>query len=248
MNTSATYANALLAVHQSLAQLARWQCRGFDCSQAGLAALERWTGSDSVRSIVSDVSDVSDVSETPISLDHIRAELDDCRCCSLSKSRSQIVFGEGDAAADLIFVDAFPGPADDQQGKPFTGPAGELLTRIIEAMKMTREKVYLCHLIKCIPPEGQRPDGTHFQTCLPFFQKQLNIIQPKVICTLGPLAPQILLNTSTSLDRLRGRFYDYEGIKMMPTLHPTDLLAHPERKRLVWDDVKKIMAYLRIPL
>lgn len=244
MHKKATYADALLAVHQSFAQLTQWRCRGFDCSKEGLAALARWTGGEAEPA----EPVMPAVSEAPATLRDISAELDDCRRCSLSQSRSQIVFGEGSTDADLLFVDAFPGPTDDQQGKPFTGPAGELLTRIVEAMKMSREQVYLCHLLKCIPPEAQTPDEMHFQTCLPFFKKQLDIIQPKVICTLGPLAPRILLTTTTALERLRGRFYDYEGTKLMPTLHPADLLTHPEHKRLVWEDVKKIMAYLRIPL
>lgn len=231
-----TYSDALLAVRHSLDQLARWGCRGFDCTPQGLEALQKWGAAAPA------------ASSQPSTLADLRQVLGDCRRCNLCDGRSHIVFGQGNPEADLLFVGPYPGHDDDRAASPFTGPPGELFTRIVGAMKLDREKVYICHVVKCMPPAERTPELSEIETCLPFLTEQIDLIQPKVICTLGALTAQILLNTNTPLAQLRGRFHDYRGIKLMPTLHPADLLENGDLKRLVWDDVKKIMALLRIPL
>ncbi|NNF99767.1 MAG: uracil-DNA glycosylase [Desulfobacteraceae bacterium] len=168
----------------------------------------------------------------------------DCRRCALSKNRSAIVFGEGDPHADLVFVGEAPGEQEDLQGRPFVGPAGELLTKIISAMKLTRESVYICNIVKCRPPSNRNPLPIEIESCSPILKRQIDLIRPKVICALGGFAARTLLSTDNSITMLRGRFHRYQGIRLMPTYHPAHLLRHPEKKRDVWEDIKKIMAEL----
>ena len=141
-----------------------------------------------------------------------------------------------------------PGFEEDRSGRPFVGPAGQLLTKIIQGMKLTREQVYICNVIKCRPPQNRDPLPEEIASCRPFLERQLAAINPEVICTLGTHAAQTLLNNTTPVSRLRGRFQVFNGIRVMPTYHPAYLLRNPERKRDVWEDMKKIMALLRIPL
>ena len=159
-----------------------------------------------------------------------------------------MVFGEGNPKADLMFVGEGPGYEEDHSARPFVGPAGQLLTRIIEAMHLTRDQVYICNVVKCRPPDNRNPEPAEIQMCRPFLERQIKTVGPKVICTLGTVATQALLDTDQSVSKLRGRFHDYAGIKVMPTYHPAYLLRQPDQKKLVWEDVKKIMALLRIPL
>jgi DNA polymerase len=134
-----------------------------------------------------------------------------------------------------------PGADEDQQGEPFVGRAGQLLTRIIEAMKLTREQVYICNIIKCRPPSNRNPEPDEIAACEPFLVAQLQAIQPKLICALGTFAAQTLLRTKEPISKLRGRFHDYHGIPVLPTFHPAYLLRNPHEKKTVWEDMKLLM-------
>ena len=166
----------------------------------------------------------------------------------LATSRTHIVFGEGHPSARLVFVGEGPGAEEDRSGRPFVGPAGQLLSKIIQAMNLSREQVYICNVIKCRPPGNRDPEPQEIASCQPFLLRQLAAIGPEVVCTLGSHATQTLLNCTEPVSRLRGRFHTLNDFRIMPTFHPAYLLRHPERKREVWEDMKKIMALLRIPL
>lgn len=174
-------------------------------------------------------------------LDDVRAELGDCRRCILADSRKNIVFGEGSPKAELVFVGEAPGADEDAQGRPFVGRAGQLLTRIIEAMKLRRSDVYICNILKCRPPGNRNPAPAEIEACEPFLRKQLEAIGPRVICALGTFAARTLLKTDSPITVLRGRFHDYQGIRLMPTYHPAYLLRNPGAKKMVWEDVQMIM-------
>ena len=176
----------------------------------------------------------------------IRDDIGDCTRCKLHQlGRRQIVFGVGNPSADLMFVGEAPGADEDIQGIPFVGRAGQLLTKIIEAIGMTRDDVYIANVIKCRPPENRNPEPDEVDTCEPFLFRQIDFIQPKVIVALGTFAAKALLKTQDSISRLRGRVYDYRGAKLIPTFHPAFLLRSPDRKRDVWEDMKKVRALLQ---
>jgi DNA polymerase len=175
-----------------------------------------------------------------LTLDAIRQELGECTRCRLHEGRNHLVFGAGNPHAALVFVGEGPGREEDLQGKPFVGRAGELLTRIIEAIELTREEVYIANIVKCRPPHNRDPKPDEIQTCLPFLLKQLEAIKPRIICCLGTFAAQTLLGTEERISSLRGRFHDYKGTKLMPTYHPAFLLRNPQFKRDVWEDMKMI--------
>ncbi|OGP68818.1 MAG: uracil-DNA glycosylase [Deltaproteobacteria bacterium RBG_16_44_11] len=164
-----------------------------------------------------------------------------CQLCPLGKTRKNLVFGEGNPYAQIVFVGEAPGADEDEQGQPFVGRAGQLLTKIIEAMGLMRKDVYICNILKCRPPGNRNPLPNEIELCEPFLKNQLQIISPRVICTLGKFAAQTLLKTETPITALRGRFQSYEGIKLMPTYHPAYLLRNPSAKKFVWEDVKMIM-------
>jgi len=178
------------------------------------------------------------------SLESIRTDLGDCRRCKLCSGRTNIVFGAGTSQAKLVFVGEGPGADEDAQGLPFVGAAGQLLTRIIEAIQLTRDQVYICNIVKCRPPSNRTPEEDEIAACSPFMFRQIESIRPRVICCLGAVAAQTVLGTKTAVGKLRGRFHDYRGIQVMPTWHPAYLLRNPNAKRDVWDDVKKIRALL----
>jgi DNA polymerase len=184
----------------------------------------------------------------PESLDGIKSDLGDCRRCALAAGRTHIVFGDGFAKAELVFVGEGPGAQEDRQGLPFVGSAGRLLDKIIAAMNLARDQVYICNVIKCRPPGNRNPQPDEIHACQPFVKRQLAAIDPKVICTLGTIASQTILDTNMPISQLRGRFHAYGRIKVMPTFHPAFLLRNPDQKRAVWQDMKKIMALLRIAL
>jgi DNA polymerase len=158
--------------------------------------------------------------------------------------RKNIVFGEGNPHAGLVFVGEAPGADEDDQGRPFVGRAGQLLTKIIEAMKMQRQDVYICNILKCRPPGNRNPAAGEIAACEPFLVKQLESIRPKVICALGTFAAQTLLKSDVAISLLRGKFHRYHNIPLMPTYHPAYLLRNPSQKRQVWEDVKQIMNML----
>ncbi len=178
-------------------------------------------------------------------LEDLRTELGECTRCGLSAGRKSIVFGEGNPYARLVFVGEAPGADEDVQGRPFVGKAGQLLTRIIEAIKMGRSEVYIANVIKCRPPSNRDPAEDEIATCIPFLHRQLEIIQPQIICTLGRIAAQALLQTDAGITKLRGRFHRFGSIPVMPTYHPSYLLRTPARKKETWIDVQMIQEALR---
>jgi DNA polymerase len=176
----------------------------------------------------------------------IRSDLGDCTRCKLHRlGRRQIVFGVGNPNAPLMFVGEAPGHDEDVQGEPFVGRAGQLLTRIIEAIGLKREDVYIANVIKCRPPENRNPEPDEVETCEPFLFRQVETIRPKVIVALGTFAARTLLKTPAPISHLRGRFYTYGHARLIATFHPAFLLRSPERKRDVWEDMKKVRALLR---
>jgi uracil-DNA glycosylase len=176
----------------------------------------------------------------------VRTEIGDCTRCKLhAQGRKQIVFGVGNPNADLMFVGEAPGADEDVQGIPFVGRAGQLLTRIIEAIGLTREDVYIANVIKCRPPGNRNPEQDEVETCEPFLFQQIDIIKPKVIVALGTFAARALLRTLDPISRLRGRVYEYRGAKLIPTFHPAYLLRNPSSKREVWEDMKVVRRLLQ---
>ncbi len=163
-----------------------------------------------------------------------------CEKCHLSRTRTNVVFGQGNPNAKLVFVGEAPGADEDEQGLPFVGKAGQLLTKIVEAIKLKREEVYICNILKCRPPGNRTPTTEEVECCSPFVMKQLEAINPKIICALGNVAAQRLLNTKAPMNRLRGRFHKFGDALLMPTYHPAALLRNPDYKKFVWEDVQII--------
>ena len=185
----------------------------------------------------------------PATLEAIRAEMGDCRRCKLEKGRKTIVFGEGDPKAAIVFVGEGPGFEEDQQGRPFVGAAGQLLTDIIvKGMKVRREDVYICNIVKCRPPENRNPEPDEVAACIGFVKQQIAAIKPKVIVTLGNVPTQNLLNTKQGITKMRGAWQEYEGIPVMPTFHPSYLLRSPGEKKWVWVDIQSVLRKLGMPV
>jgi len=178
--------------------------------------------------------------------DALVAAAHNCNACRLAGTRKTVVFGTGNPNADLMFIGEAPGRDEDEQGEPFVGKAGQLLTDIIKAMKLTRDDVYIANVIKCRPPENRNPEPDELDECRPFIQRQVALIQPKVIVALGRFGLQSLTQRAYSITTVRGQWLDYNGIKLMPTFHPSYLLRTPAAKKDVWNDMKKVMAELGI--
>jgi uracil-DNA glycosylase len=174
----------------------------------------------------------------------VREELGDCQRCKLCTTRTNIVFGVGNPDADLVFVGEAPGADEDAQGEPFVGKAGQLLTKMIEAMGYARGDVYICNVLRCRPPGNRNPEPDEVASCEPFLKKQLGAIRPRMIVALGKFAVQCLLRDDSPIGRLRGNLRSYEGIPLMPTFHPAYLLRDPSKKKLAWDDLKAVNAAL----
>lgn len=177
----------------------------------------------------------------PPTLEDVRKEFEKCHQCRLCKERKNIVFGVGNEKAKLVFIGEAPGRDEDLKGEPFVGRAGQLLTKIINAMGLKREDVYITNIIKCRPPGNRNPLPDEIAACEPYLIKQLEVINPRLICALGTVAAQILLKTDKKISILRGQFYYYQGIRVLPTFHPAFLLRNPEYKRVVWDDMQLLM-------
>ena len=184
------------------------------------------------------------VSNDVTTLDSIRAEIGDCQRCKLAPQRTNIVFGSGNPGAELVFVGEAPGYDEDQQGLPFVGRAGQLLTKIIESINLKREDVYICNVLKCRPPDNRNPEPDEVASCNPFLKKQLATIRPKIVCCLGTFAAQTVLQMAAPISKLRGKFFDMEGMRVIATFHPAYLLRSPDKKREVWEDMKQIRAEL----
>ena len=174
-------------------------------------------------------------------LDSILDDLGDCQNCGLAASRTKLVYGVGNPNARLVLVGEAPGREEDLKGVPFVGEAGQLLDRILLAMGMQREDVYICNVLKCRPPSNRDPQPEEVATCEAFLMRQIAAIRPQVIVGLGRFAVHTLLKTKDPISRLRGEWQSYQGIPLMPTYHPAYLLRNPEGKRDVWEDMKKLM-------
>ena len=178
-------------------------------------------------------------------LEELRSNIGDCQRCKLGKTRTKLVFGVGNPDAKIVFVGEGPGRDEDIQGEPFVGRAGQLLTDIItKGMKMKREDVYICNVVKCRPPENRNPEPDEVDACEGFLIKQLEVIRPEIVVALGTFAAKTLLKTDLPISKLRGRFHDYKGIQVMPTFHPSYLLRNPEKKKETWEDIKMVIARL----
>ncbi len=184
---------------------------------------------------------------TDDSLEKIRADLGDCQRCKLWQTRTNIVFGEGNPQAKLMIVGEAPGADEDASGRPFIGRAGQLLTKMIEAINLKREDVYIANILKSRPPDNRNPEADETKACIPFLYRQIAAIKPKLIVTLGNPATQGLLETKVGITKLRGELQDYPrlaGIKVIPTFHPAYLLRSPDKKREAWEDLKKVRDFL----
>lgn len=191
-----------------------------------------------------------DVVRAPQTLDHAESmenpfdildtEVCSCQLCVLAQSRTTVVFGSGDPHADIMFVGEAPGAEEDRQGVPFVGASGQLLTRMIEAIGLTRDEVYITNAIKCRPPNNRDPELEEIASCEPYLIRQIELVKPQVICTLGRFAAQTLLKTTESMGRLRGKVFDYHGVKLIPTYHPAALLRNAQWKRPAWEDLKLV--------
>ena len=176
----------------------------------------------------------------PAGLDELYRQFKDCQRCQLWKARTNFVFGAGNPEAEVAFIGEAPGREEDLQGEPFVGRAGQLLTRILEAIHFRREDVYIGNILKCRPPENRDPQPEEVERCLPILEAQLRIIRPRLICALGRIAAQTLLRTSAPLSRLRGRIHELDGVKVIVTYHPAALLRNPNLKRPTWEDVQML--------
>jgi uracil-DNA glycosylase family 4 len=179
-------------------------------------------------------------SDEGLTLDAFREEICTCTRCPLGATRNQFVFGSGDPNAGIMFVGEAPGADEDQSGLPFVGAAGQLLTKIIEAMGLSREEVYICNILKCRPPGNRDPQPEEIAQCEPYLKRQIDLVQPRVLCTLGRFAAQTLLRSDLTMGRLRQSEHRYEGIPLVATYHPAALLRNPQWKRPTWEDIKKV--------
>ena len=204
-------------------------------------------------STIPNVRDVDDVDADEVTgrlrgapgLALVREELGDCQRCKLAPSRRNLVFGVGNPDAHLVFVGEAPGADEDAQGEPFVGKAGQLLTKMIEAMGYARQDVYICNVIKCRPPGNRNPEPDEVASCEPFLKRQLAALRPRMIVALGKFAAQCLLRDDTPITRMRGRWREYEGIALMPTFHPAYLLRDPTKKKEAWEDLKAVNTALK---
>ena len=186
-----------------------------------------------------------------LDLTALEADAHSCVKCGLHQGRNTVVFGVGNPNADLMFIGEAPGADEDRKGEPFIGKAGQLLTKIIEAMQLTRNDVYIANVVKCRPPNNRDPASDEVETCSPYLLRQIELIQPKVIVPLGNFSTKLLLDTKTGISTLRGKFHEYAFAKqdshapvVMPTFHPAYLLRNPNAKREVWEDMQQVMTYL----
>ncbi len=173
---------------------------------------------------------------------HSRAK--ECNRCPLARSRTNLVFGEGGPEAKVVFVGEAPGREEDVQGRPFVGAAGKLLTKMIESIGLKREEVYIANVLKCRPPGNRNPRSEEVDNCMPWLESQLSVLEPRVICALGTFAAQALLKTDKPISQLRGKVFNVQGIKLIPSYHPAALIYHPEWKRSSWEDLKLLKKVL----
>ena len=180
-----------------------------------------------------------------VSLADLESSIQGCEKCPLCQSRNSIVFGQGHPGAKLVLVGEAPGREEDKRGVPFVGEAGQLLEKILYAMGLQREDVYICNIIKCRPPNNRDPQGPEIAACETYLQHQLRLIKPRIIVTLGRFAAHALLQCNDPISRLRGHWSEYQNIPVMPTYHPAYLLRNPVGKREVWSDMKQVVSRLK---
>jgi uracil-DNA glycosylase len=183
--------------------------------------------------------------EHSLTLSAVQRQAKECAKCSLADTRKHVVFGEGDAKARLVFVGEAPGEEEDLQGRPFVGRAGKLLDRLIEKVGLRRNEVYICNVLKCRPPHNRDPEPVEVEACAGYLQAQLEIINPRVICTLGRHAYNALLHTDERITRIRGVLTKYRGTLLLPTYHPSFLLRNSDRIKEAWDDMERLKQLLR---
>lgn len=201
------------------------------------------------KNIINEVYGISDMLATGCAqsgdpFNDLRQEVEQCVKCRLASTRKNVVFGVGTVKAELMFVGEGPGADEDEKGEPFVGRAGQLLTKMIEAMGLSRETVYIANIVKCRPPENRNPFDDESATCIPYLYRQIEYIKPKIIICLGSVAAQNLLKTNVGISKIRGSFVDLNGIKVMPTFHPAYLLRNPNMKRPCWEDLQLVMKEL----
>jgi len=178
-------------------------------------------------------------------LEHIRGDLGDCHRCRLAAGRKTIVFGQGSARAQLVFVGEGPGADEDEQGLPFVGRAGQLLNRMLQSIGIKREDVYICNVVKCRPPGNRTPERDEIESCSPFLFRQIEAIRPRLVCCLGAPAVKTLLGLKEGMLKIRGRFYDYGGTKALATVHPAYVLRNPREEKILREDFEKIRDFLK---
>ncbi len=218
---------------------ASWSTRPVDKTMPVEATLKGTTSESAM-----DTLSAADATTANRRLAQISAELGECTRCNLHAGRTNIVFGVGNPDANLMFVGEAPGRDEDLRGEPFVGRAGQLLTKIIKAIDLNREDVYIANVIKCRPPRNRNPTPEEIGTCEPFLVAQVDAIKPKVIVALGAFAVRTLLGVDVAISKVRGKVHDYRGSKLIPTFHPAYLLRSPDKKREVWEDMKKVSAIL----
>ena len=189
----------------------------------------------------------------PDTLEKIRKDLGECQRCKLGKTRKNLVFGIGSPSARLVFVGEGPGGDEDLQGEPFVGEAGRILNRIIMAMGLKREEVYICNVLKCRPPRNRNPEKDEIAACSPFLLRQIQSVKPEVIVALGTFAARTLLDINETITKLRGKFRDFRGVPLMPTFHPSYLLHRQGEGNMesfwqVWDDMTQVLRLLKLPV
>ncbi len=236
----------LHSMARSLRQLVSWDAEdnapGYAFSEAAPTS-EAAPANQAAPASEADTASPPTRQERPI-LDELRAELGDCQRCKLCGERSQLVFGEGNPDADLMFAGEAPGFYEDRSGRPFVGKGGALLDKMIGAMGLSREQVYICNVIKCRPPNNRDPEPEELIACQPFLHAQVRSVKPKVIVTLGRFASNCLTSSAEPMYKLRGRFHDYFGTKLLATYHPAYLLRNPADKGKAWADLQLVMAEL----
>jgi DNA polymerase len=218
---------------------------------AGIEWLPRITTPPDVHVLPTVVPEVDPLEQRRLRLQLLADEVRQCaRCPELVVTRTQTVFGVGPVNPEICFVGEAPGADEDRQGEPFVGAAGQLMNRIIAAMGLTREEIFICNILRCRPPGNRQPKPNEAHNCREYLEQTIATIAPKVICCWGAVAAQNLLNTTTGITKLRGKFYDYNGIPVLCTFHPASLLEgrSPENKRLVWQDMQMLLAHLGKPL
>lgn len=202
-----------------------------------------------VKDVYASVKSVENANEgSGMTLESFKEIVSKCEKCQLAALRRNLVFGEGNPNADLMFVGEAPGADEDAQGRPFVGRSGQLLTKMIEALGLKREDVFIANILKCRPPENRNPNLEEIELCSPYLLKQIEIIKPKAIVALGKFAAQTLLGTETPISKLRGNFHDYHGVKLMPTYHPAYLLRNQSGKKDAWEDLKAVAKVMGIKI